>query len=381
MTETTQNRPLKRLFRRHRLMPRLTLLLFLLMLLPSDSVSSALSDGLLLCAKTVIPALFPFLVLSEAMVSFGVMDLPARLLRKPMQSLGISGEGGCAWLLGVLCGFPIGTRYACALYQKGNLSRTELEYLLCFCNLPSSAFLIHAVGASLFGSHRFGMWLYGTVLFSSLLCAILFRLLFFHALPLPTAAIASAPKSAVSSFSVLTEAVTHAADGMLRICAFVVFFSAVSGVIASLPLPYAAQTLLYGALEMTGGMEAASHMPRYAAMLLAAAFGGWSGLSVHLQLKSILPNASVRMMPYFVAKLTQSAICTLLMAISCAFLPTQWLFPLTDSPVAHFSFPMLRAPILLLFFFSTLCLFFSSCRSRKHFSQNPQKILEKSRKT
>jgi nucleoside recognition membrane protein YjiH len=94
------------------------LCLFLL-LRQSDTVISYMNRGLLLCVRTVIPSLFPFMVLSEWMVATGCGCLLGRLCEKPMRRLfGISGAGACALVMGLICGFPIGTKTAVSLCRN-----------------------------------------------------------------------------------------------------------------------------------------------------------------------------------------------------------------------------------------------------------------------
>lgn len=59
---------------------------------------------------------------------------------------GLSGEGAYAFVLGLLCGYPMGAKLTADLYHAGKISRQESEYLLTFCNNPSPAFLVTYVG-------------------------------------------------------------------------------------------------------------------------------------------------------------------------------------------------------------------------------------------
>ena len=132
------------------------------------------SEGLRLCAKTVIPTLFPFMVISDVIVSCGASELIGKLLGAPMRAIfKISGDGACAVILGALCGFPLGAKCAVSMYDLGKLSRGELEHLLLFSNVPSPAFLITAVGLSLFGSRSFGILLYCSALAAAFITGIL----------------------------------------------------------------------------------------------------------------------------------------------------------------------------------------------------------------
>jgi sporulation integral membrane protein YlbJ len=281
----------------------------------ADTAIGAMSEGMKLCVSVVVPSLFPFMVFSDILVSSG----GARLIAMPFSRLakrlfGVSKEGSVALVLGVLCGFPMGTRAALSLYREGKISRGETEHLICFCNGPSAAFLINAVGLSLFGSRDFGILLYCSQIISSLAVGVLARSYFKKRSDAPALILSCAEERSASRgvLSSIVRAVTGAAEGVVSICAFVIFFSALTGVLREL-LSYfgigeIAGAALLGFFEMTGGVSAASALALPLSCLFAAAIVGWSGLSVHFQFISLCKDYEFSKKPYFVAKIARSAL-------------------------------------------------------------------------
>lgn len=291
----------------------------------SELAISSMSDGMRLCVSTVIPALFPFMVLSELLVSSGAAELVARIFGGLFEGLfGIRREGCIAFLLGIVCGFPIGTKSAVSLYENGRISRSELEHLLTFCNGPSSAFLISAVGASLFSSRRFGVMLYCAEIISAIVIGAVGRAFFSHKKRYDekTLVCGIRPQGERAGLRSVVGAVTSSASSMLYVCSFVVFFSSVTGILGAYAdaaeLPRTIKTLLIGFFEMTGGVSAASSLPKYSACLCTAAIVGWSGLSVHFQLVSLCADRKIAYRPYFLAKLIRGALDLILIAAGLA---------------------------------------------------------------
>ena len=67
----------------------------------SEETAQAVRDGLALCAQSVVPALFPFFVLSGLFISMGCAGVLAPALgRLP----GVSPAGASAFLLGAVGG-------------------------------------------------------------------------------------------------------------------------------------------------------------------------------------------------------------------------------------------------------------------------------------
>lgn len=117
----------------------------------------------------------------------------------------------------------------------------------------------------------------------------------------------------------ISGAVTGAAESVISVCAFVIFFSALTGVLRALlerlGLDGAPSALLLGFFEMTGGVSAASALPLPQSVFLTAAVVGWSGLSVHFQLVALCKEQRLSFAPYFVSKLISAALCACFVGI------------------------------------------------------------------
>ena len=282
----------------------------------SQTVIEAMSQGLRVCTEALIPSLFPFMVLSELLMDSGAPELLCRVFGKAFERVfGIRREGAAAFLLGITLGFPIGAKSALSLYQSGRISRSELEHLMCFCNGPSPAFLISAVGVSLFGSQRLGFLFYGADILAATVIGIASRVFFDHKGDIPAAIAATNEKKRQKSpgaIRSLCSAVRSSALSMLYICAFITFFSVLIGVISSymqaLGAPKILLSLTLGFFEMTSGVTAASSLTPGAALLCVAAIIGWSGLSVHFQLVSLCDESELSFFSYFAAKAMRSAL-------------------------------------------------------------------------
>ena len=95
---------------------------FTMLLAMPDVAIDYMKKGLKLCASSVVPSLFPFMIISEIIVLSGMGKRLSRVIAPVTKRLFGVGEGGaCAFLLGTLCGFPIGARAAAAMYDKGDM--------------------------------------------------------------------------------------------------------------------------------------------------------------------------------------------------------------------------------------------------------------------
>lgn len=287
--------------------------LFILLFLDSEIAEEQMKRGMRICFDTLIPSLFPFMVISELLVRSGACKPISRLLKIPMAALfGVSGECASALLIGIICGFPVGAKAAAALYSRGDITKSECEHLLSFCNFPSAPFMVFAVGEGMFGSRNVGIFLYLTLLFFGLLCGILLR-------PKERKYDDIKASEAVSSnenvLSIFSSSIVSASSSVISVCAFVTFFTCIVGCISSLfgagsNSPLCA--LLFSFFELTSGCAACTSLdsPR-TALILAAAAGGWSGLSVFLQIYSLTrtEGEKLSLVPYIKAKALNALLC------------------------------------------------------------------------
>ncbi len=314
--------PLRDKKRRRTVLSVLTAAAFLLILCSTDAAIEYMKKGLVLCSAAVIPALFPFMVISELIVASGLGVRLSSFLARPMRRIfGVSEAGAAVYLLGALCGFPIGAKTAASMYDKGIIGKDELERLMIFSNNPGSAFVISAVGTALLGNKKLGILLYACVIVSSLVTGFSSKLFSkkntYRSRPLVI--------SNELSVKAVTDAVQSSALSMLSVCAYVVFFSAFVGCIGALLAPFSLPeeilACIFGFFELSSGVNAAASTGhRLASVVLCAFFLGWSGLSVHFQIMSVSSGRNISFKPYFIAKAVQGVLCATLAWLSVSFI-------------------------------------------------------------
>lgn len=296
----------------------------------SRAVSEAVSSGLSLCVRVMIPSLFPFFVLSNLFVRRGYQQYAAAALRPAMGPLfGLPAEAAGALVLGAVGGYPIGAATAFQLCDRGELREMDAARLLAFCNNAGPGFIFGVVGLGLFGSAEVGLLLYVTHLAAALLVGAVLHL--WKDVPGMTAPAPSwqggeAEEPFAQSF---VAAIRDAASAMLNVCAVLVFFSVILAFLRTTPVwsvpvhiletvfglgADTARALPDGFLELGHGMATltGADCPRGAALSIAAFLLGWGGLCVHCQAISLCGERGIAMGPYFKGKLSQGILSAFL---------------------------------------------------------------------
>ena len=291
----------------------------ILVLCCSQPVTEGVVSGISACVTVVIPSLFLFMVIS----SFIACSPAGRILSLPFsffteRCLALPRSVGCVVLMSAIGGYPIGAKLISALLDRREISPADAQRMLCFCCNAGPSFVVTAIGIGVFGSAQLGCLLLMAQLLSALLIGVLFS--FGHSRrPRKTEAVPAAPFSAA-----FVQAVQGSISALLTICGYVILFSGImsllrySGLFDTLstwlsrwlpiPEPYF-YALMNGLLEVTGGTLSVAQLPlNTTAVLLAAFFLSFSGLSVIFQVKSILASYPLRWGPFYLSRFLHGAL-------------------------------------------------------------------------
>lgn len=294
------------------------LLLFVFLLLQHPTCSlEAIRSGLQVCGHSILPTLFPFFVLTELWVSMGYAHTISRLLGPITQRLfHLPGSAASAMVLGAVGGYPIGAVTASKLYQDGQLTKSETEHCLFFCNNAGPAFIIGLVGGVIFQNMALGYLLWAIHLCAALLLGLLFR----PAAKIHGKTVVSPSVNTGPFLPALTEAIRHGGATAIQVCIFVLFFSVVTAQLGEYLPNTLPSFLLLSSLELAGGISklSALELPTTVQFVLYSGLLGWGGLCVHCQSLSVLNQAGISCTSYLLGK---AAHCMVSTALACLAAP------------------------------------------------------------
>jgi hypothetical protein len=168
------------------------------------------------------------------------------------------------------------------------------------------------------------------------------------------------------NFTSLTKAVVNASSGMLSICAWVIFFSAMTEVIKVLIKDTDALNLFTYIAEVTAGTNAASATGNAALIAFVVGFGG---LCVHFQVLSEILSCGVKFSSFLISRLVHGTLAGIIAKVLFT------LFPVTTAVAGASEYPDFRlysssipASVALLFMCAILILDTSMNGTRKKIS-------------
>lgn len=268
----------------------LILLCLIFMIFHADLVTKGAVSGLLLWYSSVVPALFPFMVLSSVLSASGGVQALMRPFPVIFRFAGLSADGWYVLLTGLLCGCPMGAKTCADLYAEGRISSGEAKFLFALCNHPSPMFLAGFV-CPMFASQvplsYFVFSIYAPLLLLAVPASLIYRRE--HArtsFPASFTARAQTKYSAITLNAAITldAAIMNSAEILVKIGGYLIFYSILILVVRNTPrIPAPVRLFLCGSLDVTTGIRTVHDSLPYPVSAVAAAaifsFGGFSALS------------------------------------------------------------------------------------------------------
>ena len=304
-------------------------LLLLILIFDSGSAMLGAREGIDLCISTVIPSLFPFVVISILLngllsnQSFRLLHPLGRLMHLPSYSEGLL-------LIGLLGGYPVGAHNVVEAYKNGRLTKEQAERMLSFCNNAGPAF-IFGIGASIFSEIWPCVLVWIIQIFSAVLTGCL-----------------SCSTNDASKFHQqftpvsLTDAVHRSIRVIASISGWIVLFRVIIAYLQRwvfCSFNTNVQILICSLLELSNGslsLNAVSPIAhRFTPFCLMLCFGG---LCITMQTKSLLVGTDLSFRAYLPGKMAQTSICYLF----CAMIT-----PLISSEEKKFPNPLLLIASIL----------------------------------
>ena len=150
-------------------------LLLLGLYYPAASLNASVR-GLTIWWEVLFPALFPFFVLSELMLGFGIVHFFGTLMDPLMRPLfRLPGISGFVVAMGYISGYPVGARLTAQLRERGQITQAEGERMVAFTTTSDPIFLIGAVSVGFFHNAALALVLAAAHYGSGLIIGLLAR--------------------------------------------------------------------------------------------------------------------------------------------------------------------------------------------------------------
>ena len=345
-------------------------LFIILFIINLNTCMQSTFTGLNLVIKAILPTIFPFSVICNLIIHYDGISFYSNILGpiicKPLK---LSKCSSFPIVASLLCGYPLGCKYCCDLYELGYISKEEYLRLLNIASNASPIFLIGSVGAAMLGNIKYGFIL----LLGNYLAPLIIG--FFtkknthefnnsNEYPLKT-------DGSYNFGIIIKTSIENAINTTLQVGAFVIIFSIIIGIIKNNSLiniifnnvekllslsPNSLYGIFLGSIEYTNGCKILTSISSSIIFKLSAIsfICSFSGLSIIGQISSFTGKFNVSLKKYSFIKFIQGIISFIITFIfSSIFISTETTSSIyihsyyTTNKLLLFTYALLLLPLIV----------------------------------
>lgn len=286
---------------------RIIIITFLLTLLILYTINSTLViksilDYTNLFITKLFPTNFVFFMLSTILIDQGLIELINNKLK-------LNGSIFYVTIMSILSGIPSGSKYTKDLLEKDLISTKTANYLLAFTHFPNPMFVLNTVTILL--NKTIALKILISLIISNLIIALIFK-------PSKKEVITINDSPSKDFSESLSKAIIDSLKVILIIYGTSVFFYLITVIINKyLTLNVLSHVLLNGIFDLTKGLFSISLLSnKLLKSLLIIIFFSFGSLSIHIQIKSIITNTSLKYKYFILGRLLQILFATTLFLLS-----------------------------------------------------------------
>ena len=288
----------------------ISILFLIIIFINPTNIISSVQLSFNICIKNLFPTLFPFLLLSNIMTNYGFIEICAKIGNIIIKKIfKINQNGFYVLIMSMLSGSPSNAKYINQLLEKKLINHYEANQLLTFTHCVNPLFIIGTIGITFLKSKTIGIIILISHYLGNIITGIIMR-----------------KKNIISDYKissynpnksfikVLTHSINDTINTLMLILGVVttclIFTTVVSSIIHINPI-------YSGILEITQGINYIyqSNLNIMIKTIFITFIISFGGLSIHMQVMSILENKKIRYLPYFIARLIHAILSSIIVFI------------------------------------------------------------------
>ena len=291
---------------------------FMFLKFPQET-GNGIKSGLSLCFSSVIPSLFPFMIISSFFSESSLCSIFASAFKRATRLIfDLPGICTSVILFSMFGGFPVGASMTGSLFEKKLISNSQAQRLLMFCVCPGPAFVISAVGVSMLGSKKGGIIIYVSLVISALLTGFISRFLVEE--DKNEELFLNTPVKKGSYSQALVNSVSKSIGSIIHICGWIALFSALISLNDVLIRNNNIKEMLTCILEVTNGCKAsAGKIP----LSFIAGIIGWGGICTHFQIMPDVIKIKMKLWLFALFRFINAVISTVVCRLLVLAFPTE----------------------------------------------------------
>lgn len=277
----------------------------------SENIKSSITSAIDICLNTIVPAIFPMLIVSYIFIGCNFSKKTKKIIHPLLNRLfGLSGNCIEAIIAGLSGGYNTSSKASIKLLKNKIISKHEAQRLALFFSSPGISFCINISGAAIYRNKTLGIQFLIASIMTCFISAFLSNLV------LKNKEDFKINQNETSLINTLVTSVSGAAEALISICSWVIFFNILLSCFNLLTAGKAEYIMLFG--EAVSAVDfAAKNYPVYISAF-SLFFGGFS---IFLQQLPDIITLGIKPSFYLIVRLIQALICALIQMILSYFFP------------------------------------------------------------
>ena len=279
-----------------------------------DNIKLIIIDSTNFWFQNLIPAIFPFYIVSDLLINYGITLILNRLVTiKKLFKL--SSSGLFLIIFSMITGLPSGAIYISKLLKEDLISVEEANRIICFCHFSNPLFIINTIGLNILGNKTLGFFILLSHYLSNFIIAFVFKnncdydsKIFIH--------------NQVKFGKVLSTSIINTFNSLLIILGNIISFQLLLTIIFNyVDISDEINAFISLFLEISNGLTRLKLLNidiilKSAIITSAISFGG---LCIHSQVYTILSDTKIKYKNYLFGRIVQAILAPLIFLIICFF--------------------------------------------------------------
>ena len=284
------------------------IIVLILIFLYSNIVIESVNNSFHLCINHLFPTLFPILMISHLLCSYGFVELCKKLFGNITTKLfKTSSASSYVIILSLISGTPGSAKYIKNLLDENYINIDEANQLLKFTHFINPLFILSIIHNKYIG----------LIIIISHYCAnILIGICFSKRIDISNHN--NTPIYKVQFMKTFIDGIRETMNTLLLILGVITSVFIITGLINN---AFQINPLFNGLIEVTNGIDfvLSSSIPFKYKILLITFFLSFGGFSIHAQVMSILDNKKIKYIPYLLSRVIQGLISVILIILLLVF--------------------------------------------------------------
>lgn len=295
------------------------LILCIEMLQNSNLVISAVQNAYNIWANNVFPSLFPFFVISSILIGINFPRVLGEITKPLMNKLfKIKSDTAFIFIMSLLSGSPSNAKYAREMYLNGSISLTDANKILIFTHFSSPIFILGTMTTFL-NNKSIGIYILIIHYITNVIMGLFIRNINpnkdeTNKISLKKV-LYEASNTTDNISSIVTKSIVSSTNTIIMILGVISISTVLISIINnSLELSKISECIISGLIEMTNGLRVLGTLDISLKLktTIGIFFISFGGLSVHLQVISIINDTKIKYKYYLLARIIHAFFASVL---------------------------------------------------------------------